>query len=145
MDNTTYTVWIKTGDQPLGGADSSRSRTADGMRLSVIRRTLLLLAALLLAGCNLSNQTPTAVPTPNLPRVQFQSPANESTVYEGTDLAIQILAEDSGIGIARVELLADEQHVQEARPEISAAGASCLSSISARAWALSRPKSPLGA
>jgi len=86
-----------------------------------MRWMVIILAALSLSACNLSNQPATAVPTPDLPRVQFQSPVNESTVYEGTDLDIQILAEDSGIGIAHVELLADEQHVQDARPEISAA------------------------
>jgi hypothetical protein len=83
--------------------------------------TLLIGALLTLAACNLSNVPPTVVPTPDLPRVSFQSPANEAEVSEGTDLDIQVVAEDSGIGVARVELLADEQHVQDALPRVSAA------------------------
>lgn len=82
----------------------------------------VLVLVLVLAGCNLSN-TPQATPspTPALPTVQFLYPANESTVTEGTDMEIQIMAADTGIGVARVELYVDDELVNEHGPDISAA------------------------
>jgi hypothetical protein len=76
-----------------------------------MRRTLLI--ALLLCACNLVTQQ--ATPTPAVPTIEFQFPANNVAVAEGTDLQIQLLARDA-VGIARVELRVDDQPHQEASP-----------------------------
>jgi hypothetical protein len=73
----------------------------------------------LLTGCNLQSGTPTPIPTPNIPTVQFQFPTNNSTIVEGVDLDIDLLATDPGTGVARIELLIDDQPHQEGKPEIS--------------------------
>ena len=73
---------------------------------------------LLLCACNLSTQTVT--PTPAIPTVSFQFPANNVSVAEGTDLQIQLLAQDT-IGIAHVELRVDDQVHQDGKPVEAAA------------------------
>lgn len=77
----------------------------------------------LIAGCNLrqGNATNTPFPTPDIPRVQFLFPENNSTVLEGTDLSINLLAEDNGIGVARVQLLVDDVAQGEGKPEVAQA------------------------
>lgn len=84
---------------------------------------ILGLAAVLLTGCNLrqGSTTNTPFPTPDIPRIRFVYPDNNSSVLEGTDLAVQILAEDSGAGIARVQLLVDDVAHGEGKPEIAPA------------------------
>ena len=85
-------------------------------------RKLLILVILLVAGCNLTNEPlPTATTPPPMPEVRFLYPANEATVVEGTDLDIELLASDEGIGITRVEFLVDEEVVNERGPDVSAA------------------------
>lgn len=85
-------------------------------------RNLLVLLALLIAGCNLTTEAvSTPTPPPPMPEVRFLFPANESTVVEGADLQIDLVASDEGIGIAKIELLVDEQLVNERGPDISAA------------------------
>ncbi len=69
-----------------------------------------------LTACNLTNTAPTPIPTPNLPRVQFEAPTNNATVFEGVDLDIVVAAADETAGIARVEDLIDTQPHQEASP-----------------------------
>lgn len=80
-----------------------------------------ILFSMILAGCNLraGNATNTPLPTPDIPRVKFSYPDNNSTVLESTDLRIDLLAEDNGSGVARVELLIDDLKANEARPEVS--------------------------
>ena len=82
-----------------------------------------LLVAVVLGGCNLrqGNVTNTPFPTPDIPRVKFVYPDNNSAVIEGTNLAVQVLAEDLGAGIARVELLVDDVSQGEGKPEIAPA------------------------
>jgi Bacterial Ig domain len=88
----------------------------------MLRSVVLLLLALVLAGCNLSSITPTATPAPDIPQVEFQFPANNSVVVEGTDVQIQLLAQDPrGVGVARVELRVDDMFLQEGSPVASAA------------------------
>lgn len=89
----------------------------------MLSRFLVVLAALLLAGCNLrqGNVTNTPLPTPDAPRVRFLFPPNASTILEGAELRIELLAEDSGEGVARVELLVDDLLLDEGRPEIAPA------------------------
>ncbi|MBZ0298385.1 MAG: hypothetical protein K8J31_01535 [Anaerolineae bacterium] len=79
---------------------------------------VLLLAT---TACNLRVGTPTPFPTPDLPMIEFQAPVNNDRFDEHTDIAIALLARDSGIGIARVELLVDDLPHSEALPEVSAA------------------------
>lgn len=78
---------------------------------------------LLLTGCNLrqGNATNTPFPTPDIPQVRFMFPDNNSSVIEGTDLAVTLLAEDLGAGIARVELLVDDVKQGEGKPEVAPA------------------------
>ncbi|MEZ4669789.1 MAG: Ig-like domain-containing protein [Anaerolineae bacterium] len=78
---------------------------------------------LLLNGCNLryGNVTNTPFPTPDIPRLHFLFPENNSTVLEGTDLGVNLLAEDAGIGVAQVQLLVDDTLVGEGKPEIAEA------------------------
>lgn len=84
---------------------------------------LLMVMALPLTGCNLrqGNATNTAFPTPDIPRVQFLFPENNSTVLEGTDLSVNLLAEDNGIGVASVQLLVDDTVQGEGKPEVAQA------------------------
>ncbi len=90
-------------------------------RFSHISTLCLLCLALLLAGCNLrqGNATNTPFPTPDIPRIRFTFPDNNSSVLEGTDLSVQLLAEDLGDGIARVQLLVDDVSQGEGKPEIA--------------------------
>jgi hypothetical protein len=83
-------------------------------------RSIFLLC--LLCACNLIAGTLTPTPPPNIPTIQFQYPANDSTVVQGMDVQIQLLAQDAiGDGVARVELLVDDQPLQEGIPLISSA------------------------
>lgn len=81
-------------------------------------RRVLIVAALgcALAACHLQRGTPTPLPTPDMPLVEFLSPLNGSNVFEGTDLVIELLARDAGAGVARVELLVDDLLHQEGAP-----------------------------
>jgi hypothetical protein len=87
-----------------------------------MRRVLIIaLLACALAGCNLLRQSAvTPFPTPDLPQARFLAPPNNATVVEGGELDIDILATDSGAGVARVELRVDDQKVQEGNPQVSA-------------------------
>ncbi|HLV34387.1 MAG TPA: Ig-like domain-containing protein [Spirillospora sp.] len=83
----------------------------------------IVLAALVLVttACNLQSGVPTPYPTPDIPRIEFQVPANNDSFPESSEIIIILLAQDSGIGIARVELLVDDIPHSEAMPEISGA------------------------
>jgi hypothetical protein len=88
------------------------------------RLALFILVLVCLTGCNLRQgpaPTLTPAPTPDRPRVQFTYPENNAAVIEGTDLRIDLLADDPGDGVARVELLVDDVPVSEGTPEISQA------------------------
>lgn len=78
------------------------------------RSFLALALIVLLAGCNLDAGTP--VPTPDVPRVFITEPENNRQVLQGTNVTIQIEAEDDSVGIYRVELLANDELVQEYEP-----------------------------
>lgn len=76
-------------------------------------RWLSLIAVLALCACNLSGES--ATPTPTIPTISFQYPANNVAIAEGTDLQIQLLAQDI-VGVARIELRVDGQPHQTATP-----------------------------
>lgn len=82
-----------------------------------MRGSLIALALLVLAGCNLDSSNLTPVPTPDIPRVEFLFPDNNSTVIEGADLTLDILARDEGSGIAQIELLLNGQTLRTASPQ----------------------------
>jgi hypothetical protein len=82
---------------------------------------VVLLLIVVLAACNLTTTTPTPVPTPDLPTVEFLEPPNNSKVFEGVDMSLDIVARDPGAGVARVELFVDGELINDARPEDSAA------------------------
>jgi hypothetical protein len=82
---------------------------------------LSLLALGVLASCNLVREAdaPTLAPVLN---VRFESPANQTQVYEGQEIELLLVAEDaSGPGVARVELRVDDRPHQEGAPEVSGA------------------------
>lgn len=84
-----------------------------------VLKFVLVMVGVLMAGCNLQSGTQTPIPTPDIPRVEFQFPQNNSTVLEGTDLNIDLVGSDPGPGVARIELLVDDQPHQEGKPAIS--------------------------
>lgn len=65
----------------------------------------------IIAGCTLEA---TPIPTPDIPRVQFIAPANNSRVVNGTDLTIDLFGQDSTLGIAKIEFYADGSLIKEA-------------------------------
>jgi Big-like domain-containing protein len=89
----------------------------------MLRGIAVAVLVFILTACHIrtNDATNTPFPTPDIPRVSFLFPENRSTVLDGTDLGVQILAEDSGAGVARVELLVDDFSVGEAKPQVSAA------------------------
>ncbi|MCC6616726.1 MAG: hypothetical protein IT320_24845 [Anaerolineae bacterium] len=90
-----------------------------------MRRCVTLLAVgllLALSACNLSTEAPTPTPERIVPTVEFLYPTNGSLVVEGTDVQIELLAQDSrGSGVARVELYVDDQPHQDGAPVVSSA------------------------
>ncbi len=76
---------------------------------------LILILLFLLCSCNLAQEGTVLTPTPAVPVVQFQFPTNNVAVASGTDLQIQVLAQDS-MGVARVELSVDGRPHQTAAP-----------------------------
>ena len=56
----------------------------------------IVMLMMMVSGCNLRQAnapTNTPFPTPDIPRVRFLFPDNNSNVLEGTDLAVEVLAE----------------------------------------------------
>lgn len=86
------------------------------------RLFLVLLGSLLmmlLAACNLTtpDKLPTAIPTPDLPRVEILDPPNNVQVYENTEFNFDIVARDESQGIAWLVLLVDGVELNQARPQ----------------------------
>lgn len=77
----------------------------------------LMVLVMALCGCNLqSADSITPMPTPDLPRIEILSPANNQSVIVGTEFDFDIVARDETAGIARVELRINDNLVQEAEP-----------------------------
>lgn len=75
------------------------------------------MALSVLSGCNLGVAPDTPVPTPDLPRVEFIAPPNNSQVLEQTDFPLDIIARDASVGIARLEFYIDETLITEVTPQ----------------------------
>jgi Bacterial Ig domain len=85
-----------------------------------VRRLIIwLIGLLILPGCTLALGTPTPIPTPDAPSIEFQSPVNNARVVEGADLTIDLVASDPSAGVARVTLDIDGAPHQQSTPEIS--------------------------
>ena len=84
-------------------------------------RGCLVLLLLCTAACNLQFGEPTPFPTPDFPQIDFETPANNASIAEGSELDILILAQDTTQGIARVELMVDDLPYRESQPQISGA------------------------
>lgn len=77
----------------------------------------LVLVVLVTAACTLlPGELPVPSPTPDLPRIEFRFPVNDSAVYEGTDLQLELAAYDPGQGVARIELYIDDQPLNGESP-----------------------------
>ncbi|MDX1992218.1 MAG: hypothetical protein SF029_07505 [bacterium] len=79
----------------------------------------VLFIVLVLAGCNLESARLelTPVSTPDLPRVEFLFPENNSAIYENIDMTLNVVAYDETAGVARIEILVDGEMLLEATPE----------------------------
>jgi hypothetical protein len=84
-------------------------------------RSCCVLLLLMTAACNLQFGEPTPFPTPDFPQIDFELPANNASIVEGGELEILLLAQDTSLGITRVELIVDDLPFRESQPEISGA------------------------
>ncbi len=89
----------------------------------VLRKLLLLALMLVLGACNIrtNGATNTPYPTPDIPTASFIFPANLATIVEGTDVNVQVLAQDAGAGVADIQLQVDDLAAGDAKPQVSAA------------------------
>ncbi|MGB1287360.1 MAG: Ig-like domain-containing protein [Aggregatilineales bacterium] len=85
--------------------------------MKTIRFVLIISLVGLLSACNLGQAAPTIAPTLDLPTAEITAPTNNREVVDGTVFDIEILARDSSAGIAKVELLVDENLINEVTPE----------------------------
>lgn len=83
-------------------------------RHAVGRVSLIIGLLVILAACNLTGApVPTEIPpTPDLPRVEFIFPENNATVFEGTDLTVDLVARDETQGVATIVFFVDGNEVQ---------------------------------
>lgn len=85
---------------------------------SFVAPTLALLV--LLSACTLVGPEVPLTPTPDLPGIEFQYPANNAQVFINTDLNIELVARDNTSGVTRVELyrgpLAEGEPIQTVTP-----------------------------
>jgi hypothetical protein len=65
-----------------------------------------LLFIMMLSACNLNQQAPITPQAPDLPTVRFVEPANNARVLVGTDLTVDLYAEDQ-VGIERLVFYVD--------------------------------------
>ena len=76
----------------------------------------LVIVMLPFTGCSLTTPAPTPMPTPDLPQVRFLFPENNTQVYDGAEIIVDILAEDASAGIAKVEFFIDGVKINEGTP-----------------------------
>jgi Big-like domain-containing protein len=87
----------------------------------LLKRVWLAALVLFMGACNLQIGTPTPPPTPDAPQIEFQAPLSGATISENTELDIALIARDAGVGVAKIELLIDDQPYKEVMPTTSAA------------------------
>lgn len=109
---------IKRENTPELNANMLRRKTLILNTKNVPRTGLMPIFVLFFFAFTLSACTLIEQPTvPPFPTVEFLYPLDNTTVLAGTDVQIQVLARDeNGSGIARVELLVDDQLHQEGSP-----------------------------
>ncbi len=87
----------------------------------MLKNVLLMAMMLCMSACNLQVGTPTPPPTPDAPQIEFQAPSSAVLIAENTELDIELIARDVGVGVAKIELLIDDLPYQEVSPTTSAA------------------------
>lgn len=87
----------------------------------VLKSGLILALMMFMSACNLQVGSPTPPPTPDAPQIEFQSPSSAVLITENSELDIALIARDTTVGVAKVELLIDDISYQEVRPTASAA------------------------
>lgn len=83
--------------------------------ITIWRWVLIGLAATLAAGCTLIGESTSPTATPNRPTISFLYPSNNAQVFEGTDMTVELLAQDTAAGIERVELFVDDMQSEPLR------------------------------
>lgn len=82
---------------------------------------LTLAAALMVfSACSLNTPDPTPMPTPDFPQVRFLFPENNAQIYDGTEILVDILAEDTTAGIVKIEFWVDGVKINEGAPQPAA-------------------------
>lgn len=89
------------------------------IRLFAASFCLALVIIGMIAGCTLTEMPPTPAPTPDIPRVRFMFPENGARVVQGSEITVDIVAEDETAGIARIVFLADGTQINEGTPDAS--------------------------
>lgn len=84
---------------------------------ALICLTLLMLGVA--AGCTLTEVPPTPAPTPDIPRVRFMFPENGARVIQGTEITVDIVAEDATAGISRIVFIVDGTKINEGTPDVA--------------------------
>lgn len=87
----------------------------------LLKSVLLTALMVSMSACNLQVGTPTPPPTPDAPQIEFQTPTSAVLIIENTELNIELIARDAGVGVAKVELLIDDISYKEVSPTTSAA------------------------
>jgi hypothetical protein len=80
----------------------------------------LAMLMVLIAGCTLNTPEPTPMPTPDFPQVRFLFPENNAKIYDGAEILVDILAEDTTVGIVKIEFWVDGVKINEGIPEPAA-------------------------
>ena len=70
-----------------------------------------------ISGCTLTEVPPTAVPTPDIPRVRFMFPENGARVVQNAEITVDIVAEDDTAGISRIVFMVDGTQINEGTPD----------------------------
>lgn len=69
---------------------------------------LIGVTATLTVGCTLIGESLPPTATPDRPTISFLYPTNNAQVFAGTDMTVELLAQDTTAGIERIELFVDD-------------------------------------
>jgi hypothetical protein len=56
------------------------------------------------------------LPTPDIPTVEIIDPPNNVQIIEGTEIMVDIVGRDSGVGVSKIELLIDGTTINNVSP-----------------------------